>query len=260
MSTKRATMWSGTQFNLAAFEGQQNEAARLGWTCLGQKETCPTTQKQHYQFAVKTPQVRMSQVRKVFQGAHIEEARNKAALEQYVTKEATRSGDLPRVSNLYPTLDQYWVLVYETLIMGSTDKDYRVVPVDDARWYRSNMSKDQVLAALDYATAELIENGYRVETHAVNPQVRSAFAKFSTSLFKRAYADRQTDRQTRFSSAVEVIPNDEEGHDVQDSAGSGDEESEIQQETDSDSVDCDSHDASTDFSGSQSGEESETNY
>jgi len=225
MSTKRATMWSGTQFNITAFEGQQNEAARLGWTCIGQKETCTTTQRQDYQFAVKTPQVRMSQVRKVFPGAHIEEARNPAALERYVNKEATRSGDLPKVSNLYPTLDQYWALVYETLIMGSTDKDYRVVPVDDARWYRSNMSKDQVLAALDYATAELIENGYRVETHAVNPQVRSAFAKFSTSLFKRAYADRQTDRQTRFSSDVDIIPNAEARSERSDTeSGSGQEE------------------------------------
>ena len=248
-------MWSGTQFNLTAFEGQQNEAARLGWTCLGQKEDCPKTGKPHYQFAVKTPQVRMSQVRKVFQGAHIEEARNKAALEQYVNKEATRSGDLPKVSNLYPTLDQYWTLVYETLIMGSTDKEYRVVPADDARWYRETRSKDQILAALDYATAELIENGYRVETHAVNPQVRSAFAKFSTSLFKRAYADRQTDRQTTFSSVVEDIPNAEarsEGSDTTGTSGGGEEE----EDWDDIQYDLDSNTDGEGTSGDESCEES----
>jgi hypothetical protein len=220
-------MWSGTQFNLKAFEGQRNEAARAGWTTIGQLEECPDTKRQHYQFAVKTPQVRMSQVRKMFCGAHIEEARNKAALEQYVNKEETRIGDMPKVSELYPTLDQYWTLIYETLIMGSTDKNFRVVPVERTHWYRDTMSKDQILAALDYASAELIESGYRVETHAVNPQVRSAFAKFSTSLFKRAYADRQTDRQTRISSQVEIIPNVRE--DTQESTG---EDTQSEQEID----------------------------
>jgi len=237
-STKKSTYWSGTQFCIEAFEGQQNAAAAKRWTCVGQKEACPTTGKPHFQFAVKTPYgPRCSEVRKLFAGAHIKPARNVPALLQYVVKEETRIGDMPKVSNLYPTQDQYWSLVFETLSMGSTDKNFRVVPVADAHWYRDNMSKDQILAALDYATAELIENGYRVESLAVNPQVRSSFAKFSTSLFIRAFADRQTDRQARISSQVEVIPNARQ--DEEESSG---EDTEGEQEVDdSDATDGDEH-------------------
>lgn len=249
--TKRATMWSGTQFVIEAFEGQQNEAARLGWTCLGQKENCPKTGKPHYQFAVKTPQVRMSQVRKVFQGAHIEEARNKAALEQYVHKEETRCGDMPKVSNMYPTLDQYWGLVYDTLSSGDCDKEFRITPSSRTTWYRGNMSKDNTLAALDHATAELIENGYRVETHAVNPQVRSAFAKFSTNIFRRTYVDRQTDRQPRLISHDTSNAREDSS---EPSSGSGSSETSLIEEEDDD----EGSEGGDVYSGSEGGSEEDS--
>lgn len=206
--SKKSCYWSGTQYCIEAFEGQQNAASAKRWTVTGQLEQCPKTGRSHYQFCVKTPYgPRWSEVRKMFPGAHIEPARKPEALQQYVEKEETRIGALPKVSNLYPTQDQYWALVYDTLINGDTDKNYRVVPSSRSRWYRETMSKDNILAALDYATAELIDDGYRVETLAVNPQVRSAFAKFSLNLFNRAYADKQTDRQSKSLSRVQGITN-----------------------------------------------------
>jgi len=52
---------------------------------------------------VKTPQVRFSAVKKAFPRAHIEVARNPAALATYVSKEETRVGQLPGKSELYPS-------------------------------------------------------------------------------------------------------------------------------------------------------------
>ena len=94
--TNKSTMWSGTQFNIKAFADQQNAAAQQQWTCLGQLEECPETKRPHYQFAIKTPHIRMSQVVKTFPGAHIEVCRNKDALLQYVAKEKLGLENSPR--------------------------------------------------------------------------------------------------------------------------------------------------------------------
>lgn len=201
-STQRGTMWSGTQFVLEAFEGQRNAAHRLGWTCSGQLEECPSTKKQHYQFAVKTPQTRMSKVISVFKGAHMEPCRNKDALLQYVQKEETRVGSMPEVSQKFPNPDQFLTLVCAELISTEGPKEFRMM-VHDGEWYKYKKSDDQILEAFDYACDTLIRKGYRIELHAVNPQIRSAWKKFSTAIAFRSIQDRQTDRQDEILSQGE---------------------------------------------------------
>jgi len=195
-TTIKKTLWSGTQFVLEAFKSQREDALRLGWTCEGQLEECPDTGRKHYQFAIKTPQVRMSQVIKVFKGAHIEPARNKDALLQYVKKSETRIGDMPDVSaNKFPTADKFLNLVCQELLDTNTvPKQYRMI-IGEGDWYNGRVHDDDKLAALDYATGLLIRKGIVCELHAVNPQIRSAWKKFSTDICFRSIQDSQTDRQ-----------------------------------------------------------------
>jgi hypothetical protein len=190
---------------LEAFKAQREDALRLGWTCEGQLEECPDTGRKHYQFAIKTPQVRMSQVIKVFKGAHIEPARNKDALLQYVKKSETRVGDMPEVSaNKFPTADKFLNLVCQELLdTNSVPKAFRMI-IGEGEWYTGRVHDDDKLAALDYATSQLIRKGIVCELHAVNPQIRSAWKKFSTDICFRFIEDRQTDRQIESSSDQDI--------------------------------------------------------
>jgi len=233
--TNKSTMWSGTQFNLKAFADQQNAAAQLRWTCLGQLEECPETKRQHYQFAIKTPHVRMSQVVKVFPGAHIEVCRNKDALLQYVVKEETRVGDLPEVSDLFPSLDA-------TLIMFCKWAMTKNIPYDrEGQRIRLNGQ-----AWLDYFDewvdhVAIPKEKLRVESIAVNPATRSLIKKYMNGIYGRTMLEReekrlleakaegpklhggQTDRQT----AQEIVA--PRGI-TSDASSSGDEDTEEQDE------------------------------
>lgn len=215
--TNRATLWSGTQFNLTAFEGQQNQAKQKGWTCLGQLEECPETKRQHYQFAVKTPQVRMSEVCKIFQGAHMEVCRNKDALLQYVVKEETRVGELPPVSDLYPTLDATLTMFVQYL--RSQERN----PANDDEGFRTRVSGERWLTIFDewVENVAIAKQRLRIETLAINPATRSAVKRYMNGIYTRHSAeireeearerdaawDRQTDRQTaEINVAEDIIP------------------------------------------------------
>lgn len=200
----KSTMWSGTQFNIKAYADQQNAAAQQGWTCLGQLEETKEG-RPHYQFAIKTPHIRMSQVVKTFQGAHIEVCRNKDALLQYVVKEETRIGELPAVSNLYPSLDA-------TLLMFCEWARTQRHMMYDTQGTRRKPSGQLWLEYFDQWVNEVAipVRELRVETLAVNPATRSAVKRYMNGIYERsirimsreedqrlqAAVDRQTDRQT----------------------------------------------------------------
>lgn len=202
-SSVRATYWGpNTQFGVVAFPEQRALAEQRGWKVDGQEETCPTTGKKHYQFWVKTPQVRMSEVKKVFQGAHIEVARNVKAVQNYCAKEETRSGVLPQASDKYPSQDKLFDLF--SLWMNKTMRGYP--KYSWGRKYPGNC--DEWLLRFDECCEDLIRDGYRVESLAVNPAVRSCIKKFGSAIYyrhisaksdeevdDRCAVDRQTDRQ-----------------------------------------------------------------
>lgn len=95
----RATCWSLTINNPTKSDEEWIQQARQkGWQVEGQLEKGKEG-TEHYQLMVKTPQVRFSAVKKQFPRAHIEIARNPAALAQYVAKEETREADLPKASD-----------------------------------------------------------------------------------------------------------------------------------------------------------------
>lgn len=246
-STQRATYWGpNTQFAINTFPEQRSIAEQRGWKVDGQEETCPTTGRKHYQFWVKTPQVRMSEVKKVFAGAHIEVARNVKAVQQYCAKEDTRSGSLPQASDKYPSQDKLFKLFGEWITnrrMGSNGWLY-----DDEGHRKRNVRGDVWLLQFDECCAALIMKGYRVESLAVNPAIRSAIKKFGNAIFDRYITerdderwgkraeDRQTDRQAGFFSHGDTTDeNASRREDTEEGTGSDDASAESQDYEDSDS-------------------------
>lgn len=209
-STQRATYWGpNTQFAIKSFPEQRALAEQRGWKVDGQEEQCETTGRRHIQFWVKTPQVRMSEVKKIFSGAHIEVARNVKAVQQYCQKEETRSGSLPQASDKYPTQDKLFALFSGWLHAVVTLRKGAVLPRTGEEW----------LQRFDECCEKLIIGGMRVESLAVNPAVRSAIKKYGSALYSRHISekfeaedgkhpvdDRQTDRQPEFFSETVTIP------------------------------------------------------
>jgi len=209
-STVRSTYWGpNTQFATKTFPEQRAIAEQRGWKVEGQEETCPTTSRKHIQFWVKTPQVRMSEVKKIFAGAHIEVARNVAAVKQYCQKEETRSGQLPQASDKYPTQDKLFALFAGWLFAVQTCRKGATLPRNGDEW----------LIKFDECCEKLIAGGMRVESLAVNPAVRAAIKKFGMAIYSRhidehleeeaenhPVGDRQTDRQPEIFSETVHIP------------------------------------------------------
>lgn len=269
-STERGTYWGPcTQYGLVAFPEQRAVAEQKGWKVDGQEEIAPTTGRKHIQFWVKTPQVRMSEVKKVFQGAHIEVARNVKAVKNYCQKEDTRSGSLPQASDKYPNQDKlfnlFGVWVCKHLPMS---RKHGVLYNRDG--YVQKVSGDTWLQWFDECCGELIEKGYRVESLAVNPAIRSAIKKFGNAIFARyrlerdgdvqnpCAVDRQTDRQTEIIS-VPVYTDENAGGSNEDTAPSPESDASSRSESGEDYEDCDGasssrHTQSTDAHGSEAGD------
>lgn len=177
---ERATCWSITINNPSESEYTQQLPAK--WTLKGQLEKGEEGTV-HYQGMLTTPQVRFSAVKKVFNRAHIEVARNRSALSSYVNKEETRLQKVDdNVSNI-PTLFDY-----QHIIAQRWDDNY----FDELcqKWKRQDDTKKTVGdIALDYVdtlVAEDIEAGVcGVEYIAINPMWRSAWKKFYKSMVAR---------------------------------------------------------------------------
>lgn len=211
--SKRATCWSITINNPVASDDENVAAARQrGWKVVGQKELGKEGTP-HYQLMINTPQVRFSAMKTAFPRGHIEIARNKTLLTNYVNKEETRTGDLPETESKFPTLAGFYKLLVPKLF--NLNKTLRVST--QGGWYDTANGLDheqRLLDALDAGTSELIREGYHVETLVVNPQTRSAWKRFGMDIVERTIqelskmsVDRQTDRQTELISRPDDITN-----------------------------------------------------
>lgn len=200
MSTVRANTWSVTINNpIAADEENINLARQKGWKVEGQLEKGKNGTP-HYQLMVKTPQVRFSAVHKQFPRAHIEVARNVAALANYVQKEETRVADLSSDQELYPSLNKVWSMFADWI--DSCDLRSR-------RYF--TWTCDQWLENFDSFIEDKILEGYRVESIAVNPSTRSIVKKFGSAIYHRSSKENKLgecpqteDRQTDEENVQEV--------------------------------------------------------
>jgi len=106
--TDKSSRWQFTAYEdqWALFEKIPPGIAEWGW----QKETCPKTQKLHYQGYLRTTvQVRFSALKKILPGVHLEVAKNWEALLNYCKKIETRveGGAHVHVVNSYYTQYTY---------------------------------------------------------------------------------------------------------------------------------------------------------
>jgi len=199
----RATCWSLT-INLGSTKQETVEewihAARgRGWRITGQVEKAPTTGMLHYQLMLQTPQTRFTAIKHAFPAAHIEVARRKVALSQYVVKQDTRVAALPSQDEKYPTAAKFWVLVYkhyEGVDGGWEDDDtaVRFSVLDRQQHLEANP-----LDLLDEVAANLIRSGYVIDHLITNPAIRSFWKKFYAEILYRA---RELDRQTVSQNAI----------------------------------------------------------
>lgn len=183
MNTQRATCWSVTINNPTKNDDENIAKARQcsGWKVYGQLEV-GANGTPHYQLMVTTPQVRFSALKKVFPRAHIEVARDRRALEKYVSKEDTRVASLTISQDKYPTHSK--LMEWYGEFFTSYGEEHG--GVDDREY----------LKIFDLMCNQKIREGYYVETFAVNPQIRSAIQRFGRAINFRERVRRQTDRQT----------------------------------------------------------------
>jgi len=138
---------------------------------------------EHYQGMLLTPQVRFSQVKKVLPRAHIELAKNRNALEKYVTKTETRIAEVATISSNIPTLFDY----QHTIAKRWNDIEFAQFADKYDDEYLAKHSLDDI--ALEYAdslVADDIRNGVcGVEYIAINPMWRSAWKKFWRAMIHR---------------------------------------------------------------------------
>lgn len=198
--TERASNWSVT-LNMKNISQERCEdyieaAKGLGWGIEGQIEEGEEGTR-HYQLLVKTPQIRFSAVKKVFPTAHIEKARNIAALKKYVHKSDTRVEEFKTVENRFVQFkdirDKFfeWVLAtyYQDEEVDLPEQDYMTI------W--------------DKFIGISITEGIECDVIGVNPQYRSCIMRYWKSYVRRQI-DRQTDRQTETSSEVTNITTEED--------------------------------------------------
>jgi len=225
MNTDRSTHWSLTINHPGPSDIENIRCAQQkGWVVDGQLEKGENG-TQHYQIMLKTPQVRFSAVKKAFPRAHIEVARNVAALKAYVHKEETKEGDLPTTSEFYPSLSKFWQLVRKDFV----ERNWLDMVNNDQWWeeafydlgyprdfgekrgkLRSDLQEEMADDALHAAVGHLIEQGYHVE-HFISPPNRYVFKKFHWSILIRAEKEilTQTCRQTDKNAFTDSDDDDE---------------------------------------------------
>lgn len=262
--TDRATAWSVTinmkKVSKSTADECINQARAKGWKVEGQLEQ-GAEGTEHYQLLVRTPQTRFSAIKKMFPTAHIEAARNVDALREYVNKSDTRLGSLPTQNDKYPSITKMWEIMWDYILIKDWFMGGRQA-IREAAEDIIPIGEKARLTYLDEQGATLIKQGYYIEQHIVNPQVRSSFAKFATELFIRTLtkleqdADRQTDRQVEISSQIINIPVINEDQDEQSEDGQEQDTEQDGEGTSQDGTSQSSDDSSgEEDSGDESGDE-----
>lgn len=186
--SERYTAWSITINNPTESEVVVNTP---GWNLEGQYEVGKEGTR-HFQGMLKTPQMRFSSIKKVFPRAHIEPAKNVAALQKYCHKEESRvdvytPGAVPTIFEYQTTVATAW---------------------NECEWkeFSKNVIEDKIddtaMLYLDILVKRDIEAGKRgCEWIAINPMWRSSWRKFWRSIIKRNEAKVQAEHSSNESSS-----------------------------------------------------------
>lgn len=197
MTTQRASTWSLTINNPT--ESDTNVTLPAGWKLEGQYEV-GENETRHFQGMLSTPQCRFSSVKKLFPRAHIEVARNRAALKTYVHKDDTRVGDFATQQSTFVNLSDAKRLVCERFCYDDWMDWLEKTLI---KHYKGNRG-ECFLAYVDCVVRNLItgDDGGEViegiEYHAVTPGWRQMWKLFGEAILERheKLRQQQTDRQT----------------------------------------------------------------
>lgn len=194
VTKQRATCWSITINNPT--ESDYKTQLPPGWKLTGQLEKGKEG-TEHYQGMLQTPQVRFGAVKKALPRAHIEVARNKAALTQYVHKDDTRVGTVTDNAGV-PSLFDYQHTVARKLIEGRDESGIRKYYAD---------CDGNILPEVEKVVFEHIKEGMQgIEYIAINPMWISAWKKFGLAMLLREWSqtkDRQTDKTESKEQKIE---------------------------------------------------------
>lgn len=177
--TERATCWSITINNPQ--ENEMRPELPAGWVLTGQPEV-GANGTLHLQMMLTTPQVRFSAVKKVFPRAHIEVARNRSALQNYVVKEDTRAGDVINITSSIPTMWDY----QRTVANKWCDDEFQLRYKNAIEENANANAGEAALEYVDSLVAQDVRSGMRgVEFIAINPMWRSSWKKFYAAIVYR---------------------------------------------------------------------------
>lgn len=174
----KATHWSLTHW---LTDGRTREgfdalvqAMPQDWHIEGQIEQGKDSQDRlHCQLYLKTPQTRGTRIAKFFPFTHIEDAKNRFALQNYVHKAESRVAELKTVENRSPQWHVVRDRFYEWYV--ATHADQLTHRVDD----------EEKLKYWDHFIGLSLEEGMSVDVIGVNPQYRSCIMKYWTYMIRR---------------------------------------------------------------------------
>lgn len=166
------------------------------WALEGQVEQGKDSQQNlHCQLRLKTPQCRGTRVAKFFPKCHIEPARNKYALGQYVHKADTRVAELKTVENKFPRWTEVRNRFYDWFLHEHGDNHpYLLEDEHKLRFW------DQFIGLCQ-------REGLEVDIIGVNPQYRSCIIKY--------WNDQLINAQQRLESPTSVDKIDRQTEDTE---------------------------------------------
>lgn len=178
MSTDRSSCWSVTINNPT--DNEVKVTLPSGWKLSGQYEI-GDNETRHFQGMLTTPQIRFSAVKKLFPRAHIEVARNKTALSQYVNKEETRIASFG--GNETPSIFKYQDIIADIATEKEFMETYSIERI--ARDFNGDIDK-AFMAYIDGICGDQIRKGAKgLEFISINPIWRSSWIKFWRSILVR---------------------------------------------------------------------------
>jgi len=171
-STKvKAYGWSLTVWHSKTTPEQFKEyeaqafASHPKWSIHGQQEEGEKSGKPHYQLFLKTPdQPRKSTLIKLFPAVHIESETNRAALEKYVHKEETRTGEFKSVERSHITFKETCLQFFRYLERQNLHEEHHTI--------------EERLVLWDEFICLSVGEGIVVDIIGVNPQYRSCISKY----------------------------------------------------------------------------------
>ena len=203
----KATVWSITINNPTE---QEVRCEVPGWKLEGQFEVGKEGTR-HFQGMLKTPQVRFAAIKRVFPRAHIEVARNKEALANYVKKEETRVDVY--TPGAVPTIFQYQSDIASKWRNEEWIKIIENVPEEK--------HDDVAMNYLDILVKRDIEAGQEELSGLPSINVAFSWKKFWRSIIKRHHG---TSRKQEEGSTSSDSQDAQEGQIDETNEGSGGED------------------------------------